>query len=195
MGAETYLPAVLTIWGERGEETTCPVSGDSMAPIVRHGDLVIIRHGERKLRRGDIVLLRQGGSLLVHRLVARRKTRAGEFLYTKGDRSGTCDPPVRPDQVLGRVIEVQGPKGTIRLTSRFWVVSNYVLAAVSALSARRPGREPRGRHVPRFLKAIRSRAFPRRSAVQSVLGQALCSLCRACSSGGARRRRANGSDA
>ena len=62
MGAETYLPAVLTIWGERGEETTCPVSGDSMAPIVRHGDLVIIRHGERKLRRGDIVLLRRGGS-------------------------------------------------------------------------------------------------------------------------------------
>jgi len=80
------------------------VSGDSMAPLIEPGDVVLVRHvNPEDLRRGDLILVEQGGAFLTHRLV----TADGHRVQTKGDNASHADPPVLPQDVLGRVMGVE----------------------------------------------------------------------------------------
>jgi len=85
------------------------VSGDSMAPLIEPGDVVLVRHvNPEDLRRGDLILVEQGGAFLTHRLV----TAGAHRVRTKGDNASHADPPVLPQDVLGRVMGVE--KGDVQ---------------------------------------------------------------------------------
>jgi signal peptidase I len=136
MNAEPYLDAVLSIWSERRERTSSKLSGDSMAPLLRQGDVLLIEHGSESIRVGDILVFRGPDRLLAHRLVCRRGVGRGEVLLAKGDRCRAFDPPIMRDEIIGKIVEVTGSSGHLRLTSRFWMVANYCLAALSRVEAR-----------------------------------------------------------
>ena len=88
-----------------GKGITFMAKGDSMSPFIRHGDNITVRPLDRPLRVGDVVLVRSaGGGALVHRVVSVRHG----TLVTRGDASGVNDPPCRLEDVLGRVVRVEG---------------------------------------------------------------------------------------
>ena len=132
-GAEAYLDTVLSVWAEHRERTRCPLTGSSMAPLLRDGDVLVIEHGNGDLRLGDVIVFRAGGRIKAHRLLRRRRTADGRLWYaTKGDASVGFDAPVPAEQVIGRVVEVHGPNRHRRLESPFWILVNYGIAAQAA---------------------------------------------------------------
>lgn len=79
------------------------LSGNSMAPTLREGDIVVIRpRAERPPRIGDLAVLRpEPHRLLVHRLIGRDK-QAGVW-FSRGDACFDPDPPCSASDVLGIV--------------------------------------------------------------------------------------------
>lgn len=168
MGAEAYLDTILEIWAEEHETTTCAISGNSMAPLIRNGDLITIAHGARDLRRGDIVVFRQEGKLVVHRLLRAALPGDAGLALTKGDNRATTDPPLRRESIVGKVILVQGERVRCRLSSITWRTLNRLLAVISEGSAR----DARGGSVPtrlaRVLFRIRRRWLSRDVSFRSL---------------------------
>ena len=88
----------------QGSPIRLRVSGSSMAPLIEPGDVVLVRHVNfEDLRRGDMILVEQGGTFLVHRLVAVHD----HGVRTKGDNASHADLLVAPEDVLGRVVVVE----------------------------------------------------------------------------------------
>jgi phage repressor protein C with HTH and peptisase S24 domain len=93
------------------------VSGPSMTPTLRHGDVVIVRHGAR-VRPGDVVLARF--RTLPERLVIKRAGQArdgGWWLESDNAFAGGDSAAHGPADVLGRVV-VRVRPGTPRLIRR-----------------------------------------------------------------------------
>ncbi len=88
-------------------EMAIPVTGWSMAPLLRPGDRVLL--GEGPVRVGDVVVIRAPEQLVVHRVVALvgGDGDAANWIVTRGDRVRRCDAPVPPSAILGRAIDVE----------------------------------------------------------------------------------------
>jgi hypothetical protein len=84
---------------------TLAVNGSCMEPHLNHGERVVL--AQRAPRMGDVVLARHAGGLLLHRLIWGPPFAWGEW-RTKADRSRLLDGWIRPDQILGTVLEVAG---------------------------------------------------------------------------------------
>ena len=80
--------------------------GTSMHPTIRHGDLITVEPVEpSKMKRGDIILCRLQNGFIAHRLVnIEERNGCGLTFILRGDACTTCDAPVRPAQVLGKVV-------------------------------------------------------------------------------------------
>ena len=91
------------------------VSGGSMTPWVRDGDILTIgKVDPGRLRIGDVVFCRRsGGTALAHRLVRRTTGGRAPFFVTRGDARWDEDEPFTAGQVLGRVSDV-------RRGARYW---------------------------------------------------------------------------
>ena len=80
--------------------------GTSMHPTIRHGDVITVEPvAPANLKRGDIILYRLQGNFIAHRIlkIEERKGCSLNFIL-KGDASTGCDAPVKPEQVLGKVV-------------------------------------------------------------------------------------------
>lgn len=85
------------------------VTGTSMGPLIRSGDIVSVRKTPfATLGRGDIVLfINTDGSYMAHRIL-RKQTKAGRvFVHTKGDAQVEYDPWVPADKILGKIYKVE----------------------------------------------------------------------------------------
>ena len=100
------------------------VTGRSMAPHLREGDVVTLRRGDpRSAAAGDILLFRtDAGQPVLHRVVGRRAGRDGTpRLILKGDALPAADDPVDGARVIGAAVAVEragagGVRRTIDLT-------------------------------------------------------------------------------
>ena len=83
--------------------------GTSMHPTIRHGDLITVEPvASSNLKRGDIILYRLQNAFIAHRLVnIEERNGCGLTFILRGDASTTCDAPVKPAQVLGKVVRVE----------------------------------------------------------------------------------------
>ena len=83
--------------------------GTSMHPTIRHGDVITIEPvAPSKLNRGDIILYHLQNGFIAHRLVNIEERNGSGLTFTlRGDASTTCDAPVRPAQVLGKIVRVE----------------------------------------------------------------------------------------
>jgi hypothetical protein len=86
------------------------VTGHSMAPFVRGGDVVTIAPC-RRLSLGDVVAFTSDGRLTVHRIV--EWTDSG--LLARGDVAPSADPPFTREEVLGVVTAVERGGRRVRL--------------------------------------------------------------------------------
>jgi len=80
--------------------------GTSMHPTIRHGELITVEPvSPSELKRGDIILYRLRGNFIAHRLVKIQKRNGGGLVFLlRGDASINYDAPVKPEQILGKVV-------------------------------------------------------------------------------------------
>ncbi|MCU0561194.1 MAG: S24/S26 family peptidase [Desulfobacterales bacterium] len=91
--------------------------GRSMHPTIRENEAVIVAPASASsLAVGDIVLCRSGDKITAHRLVGidsdevevSPAAAAQPIRFTtRGDACIKCDPPVSPEQLLGKVVAVE----------------------------------------------------------------------------------------
>jgi hypothetical protein len=89
------------------------IRGSSMAPAVPPRARLRVRlQSGQPCAPGDVVFYQADDGYMVHRVVyVAGRSGDGRYLLTCGDNRLAPDPPVRPDQVLGTVIAVQGASG------------------------------------------------------------------------------------
>jgi len=77
-----------------------------MHPTIRHGDVITVEPvAPAKLKRGDIILCRLQKSFVAHRIVnIETRNGCGLTFILRGDASASCDAPVKPEQLLGKVV-------------------------------------------------------------------------------------------
>lgn len=117
---------------QQGVTVRMRVSGVSMLPLIRGGDLIEVAPlREKKIRRGDIVFIcDQRGQPLVHRLHRRRYDINGMLcIQTKGDGNACYDPPVPINRVFGRVRRIVTDRQDISLEgAAFYFQSHFFVA-------------------------------------------------------------------
>ena len=116
------LREVLDLQLTRGQ-AVLPVTGGSMHPLLREGDLVRLSAPSGAWRPGDIILYqRLDGQYVLHRIIKAR----GGLLLCCGDHQA-CGEEIRQEQVLARA-EARGRNGCwrelnsglLRLCGRLW---------------------------------------------------------------------------
>jgi signal peptidase len=80
------------------------VTGSSMLPAIRPGDVIEVRsRAAAAIQAGAVVLFERGGRLFAHRAIRSH----GSFLVTRGDTHDREDEAIAEDELLGEVIEVR----------------------------------------------------------------------------------------
>ena len=97
--------------------------GNSQWPLIRHGNSFEVElmdgHG---VGLGDLVVFRLEKIHICHRVIALRNQRGIARVQTKGDASRFPDAWIDADQIVGRVISVQGRSVD---SFYFWWVSRF----------------------------------------------------------------------
>lgn len=138
---DSHLQPVLDIWSEKQEQTICPISGNCMAPLIRGGDLLVIKHGNQDIHTGDVAVYGAPGEFYVHRVINIQNRNGNSYYVFKPDRYGYVKQNISAEKIIGKVIEVQGANGNFNFNSRFWECVNPFLGTVSYASWRSYSRD------------------------------------------------------
>ncbi|MHB8484180.1 MAG: S24 family peptidase [Candidatus Acidiferrales bacterium] len=115
------------------------ISGKSMLPWFRPGDIVFVRKTEiSQISRGNVVLFENNGHLSMQRVIERISSRNGDAsgaqFITKGDWRVLADAPISAEQLYGKVEFLYRNGNEIRLASGWRKVLGRFLAAISPAS-------------------------------------------------------------
>jgi hypothetical protein len=95
-----------------GSPVRLEVTGHSMSPFIRSGDVVTIEPlSGRRPALGEVVAVAPASGLLVHRLVGWKRGRA----LSRGDVAAEADPVTPSEALLGRVTRVERRGRRVRL--------------------------------------------------------------------------------
>jgi len=106
------------------------VTGSSMLSSIWPGDILEVRlQKAAETYPGEVVLFERDGRLLAHRVVAKAGGTERPLLITRGDRLRTLEPPVTPEELLGRVTAiVRGRRYAEPRLTRWGRVASWVLS-------------------------------------------------------------------
>jgi signal peptidase I len=83
------------------------VTGVSMLPAIWPGDILEVhRQSLAEILPGDVVLFMRKGGFAAHRVVEKAGEQDRTLLITRGDTLRVPDPPVTPQELLGRVTAI-----------------------------------------------------------------------------------------
>jgi hypothetical protein len=125
------------------------VTGDSMKPLLRAGDVVEVeRVPPDDLCAGDIVVVQRQGEFVTHRLLGVDE----HGWHTHGDRTRSPDAPVTAADIVGRVAALERGERRVDLQPARWRTSDRMIRAIdcwklSVLNAARRWR-PRTANQP-----------------------------------------------
>jgi hypothetical protein len=123
------------LWAQAGAQHWFAVEGQSMTPLLREGDSVLVSHGREGVQRGSVVLFRQKGKLVAHRVLRITRDSEGSTLTTKGDSLRSIDAPVPADNIVGRVVAIKRQERKLRLDSPCWRFTGWLIAAATLAAA------------------------------------------------------------
>jgi signal peptidase I len=115
---ELYQAAAREVWraGETGP-VRLTVTGDSMQPLLRVGDGVVVQPIDpHALQPGDVIVVQRGGDWITHRLVAVDE----RGWHTHGDNTRYGDEAASAARIMGRVIAIERNGQTIDLLQPRW---------------------------------------------------------------------------
>jgi hypothetical protein len=171
---DPYVQGVLQVWSERQEKTVCRITGNSMSPLLRHGDYLTIAHGSTDIRAGDVAVFGVRGRRCAH-LVVRTMVRNGRKLFLlKGNQCAPFDRPVSGEDILGKVIEARGSNGYIRLDAPYWKMVSRLLAIRSYIAGRRHAADSSFWKTLNLLSAPGSRLLSFHPSINSYVWRGIC---------------------
>lgn len=87
------------------------IVSDSMHPLIKVGDKIVVEVGNKELRRFDVVVILLKGRLVCHYVWTFNRVVTPFLLQTKNLHYGQKDHPVSYDEYLGKVIshKLSGP--------------------------------------------------------------------------------------
>jgi signal peptidase I len=144
-GRDVILPdrlrdAALDLWRQSQQPSLVQVVGEnSMAPLIRAGDFVLIEHRRDDIRRGDVVVFRTGRELITHRVISVQDDETSLAYITKGDNVLWADPAVPATEIIGRVLSVKRGGRQLNLRSRTWRALSWFLALIMLLWVKTAG--------------------------------------------------------
>jgi signal peptidase I len=113
-------PVLLTEVLKRFGQVRLRVSGTSMLPAIRPGDILVVhRCAIEDVDSSDVILFGVGERLFVHRVIRKHVSSGAAVLITKGDALRSHDPAVSSSQVLGRVAAVERRTPVLRDRIRY----------------------------------------------------------------------------
>ena len=115
------------------------VSGKSMLPWFRPGDIVFVRRAEtNQISRGNVIVFERNGCLFMHRVMGTINSHNGDEngvrLITKGDWCASADAPIGAEQLCGKIEFLYRNGNEIRLGSGWRKLFATFLAALSPVS-------------------------------------------------------------
>jgi len=127
--------------------------GASMAPLVRDGDVLLVRPvAASSLRVGDVVLCASGpGCVAAHRVVRMEDGAEGPCFTVQGDAVAQPDGVIPPAQIYGRVVAIERGGTSISLDRP----AMRLFGRAAALRSRRNlARGARSRQARRLVKRL-----------------------------------------
>jgi signal peptidase I len=109
-------------------------TGTSMSPFIRNKDMVIVSPcNPNKMRFGDIILYSTSpnpnqSQKRIHRIMKRRTVNGKSLFFAKGDASRCLDPPIEPNQVLGKISAIKKERWTLNLNQPWGKAINLTWA-------------------------------------------------------------------
>ena len=132
MDRSPVIARAVRSWVDQQQVAAFHVTSGSMAPLVRAGDVIIVRKAPTdRLVPGDVVVMNSDGAMIVHRLLRKRRSRQGLLLVTKGDLHSRKDSPWNASEYVGRVEGIHKPNGRVDLTSLRWRTANRIYGALA----------------------------------------------------------------
>ena len=127
----------------RGFSLRVKVTGRSMQPFLRGGEIVTIKKVPcSELRIGDLIFFDNSvGSPVLHRIVRKKMRDEDDLTFqTRGDALRTYDGPVRHDEILGKVCKIErvhpeSGTGHIDMESPAQRMINYLMAVVNIIES------------------------------------------------------------
>jgi len=111
------------------------VRGASMFPLLQGGEFVLVKSVPPEyLRPGDLIVFRRQIEVIIHRLVAIQS----EGYVTLSDHSLTLDPPILPENILGRVAAIEKDGQQKPLQGGRWTIIHRSLAWLGWQATARP---------------------------------------------------------
>jgi signal peptidase I len=155
---KVYQAAAREAWRTDGAAAMLrlTVTGDSMRPLLRAGDGVVVRPIDpHALRPGDVIVAQRSGGWITHRLVA--VDERGWHLH--GDNTRYGDEAVSAAEIVGRVIAIERGAQTIDLQQPRWYaigrrINRVQRAQLQMLAALRGFGGTRSNGVKRALAAL-----------------------------------------
>ena len=156
--AEIYQAAAREVWRAAGETgpVRLTVTGDSMRPLLRVGDGVVVQPIDpHALQPGEVIVVQRGGDWITHRLVAVDK----HGWHTHGDNTRYGDEAASTSQIMGRVIAIERNGETIDLLQPRWRaidrrINRVQLVQLRVLAAARASGGTRSHGIPQRLAAL-----------------------------------------
>jgi signal peptidase I len=103
------------------------VSGASMVPAIRPGDLVTVESvGVEDVSPGEIVVFALAGRLVCHRVTAISGSAREPLLATRGDRARRDDPLISNSELLGRVSHIDRGRRSVPLRTRLTAAEQMI---------------------------------------------------------------------
>ena len=99
------LISVSLLWLNSGLFGVRPflVSGVSMEPVLKAGDIVIVQNVKpEEISSGDIILFRRGSNRILHRVVETYTSEGAMYFVTQGDANNVADIPTSYTDVEGK---------------------------------------------------------------------------------------------
>jgi Peptidase S24-like len=119
--------ALITDTLRRGVAVEFAVTGTSMTPLLRPGDvLTVAPAAAAELARGDVALFTRDGALTAHRVIATAP------LVTRGDACRGADGEIAAACVLGRVVAFRRRGVRVRLDAPAGVALTWLCRAWAA---------------------------------------------------------------
>ena len=113
------LQIVGDLLNQVGETYYIPLHGNSMFPLLRDGDQVLVTPFEDYAQAGDIVVFQRDHEWLAHRVLRVERGGLNHLrLYTKGDHISRIDAPLSAELLVGKVLAVRRAGRQMRLDNR-----------------------------------------------------------------------------
>lgn len=113
-----------------------PVTGDSMSPVLRTGDVIYIEPVKAEgLDMGDILIFKTEGNMTAHRLVRILRSNGRSMFLTKGDTFSSVDMPLKEEDIIGRAYAVEKFGLALNFKKGIFSIFNRLSYALSPVSS------------------------------------------------------------